>query len=111
MFSLIVIFTDAPYICIIIITLLTPKKKNVYETYSYSRTFYHRSRMYNDIICIDKINVTATGYIPVLIASTGSNRDAINAGIIPAISPIIVAENIPQKILEVERINSKSPVN
>ncbi len=47
-------------------------------------------------------------YIPVLIASTGSNREAEIAGIIPDIKPINVDKAKPRKILKNDKINSNS---
>jgi hypothetical protein len=42
------------------------------------------------------INTKQT-YIPVLIASTGSNLEAVMAGSIPEIRPINPANNVPKK--------------
>ncbi len=47
-------------------------------------------------------------YIPVLIASTGSNLDAVMAGKIPEISPIIAAKLVPRNTLLILNTNSKS---
>ena len=47
-------------------------------------------------------------YIPVLIASTGSNLDAAIAGRIPDINPIIAANPVPKTILPILKTNSKS---
>jgi hypothetical protein len=43
------------------------------------------------------INTKQT-YIPVLIASTGSNLEAVMAGSIPEIRPINPANNVPKRI-------------
>lgn len=50
-------------------------------------------------------------YIPVLIASTGSNLDAEIAGSIPDIKPIAALIAVPTSIFHGESTNSKSPVN
>ena len=50
----------------------------------------------------------ASTYIPVLIASTGSNFDAEIAGRIPEINPIPAAKEVPKSILEKLKTNSKS---
>ena len=47
-------------------------------------------------------------YIPVRIASTGSKRDAINAGIIPDTSPIPTDTETPKAIFCALRIKVKS---
>ena len=47
-------------------------------------------------------------YIPLRIASTGSNFEAEIAGIIPAIKPIKAAKPEPNNIFEVLKTNSKS---
>ena len=47
-------------------------------------------------------------YIPVLIASTGSNLEAVMAGKIPEISPIIAAKLVPSNTLLILNTNSKS---
>ena len=41
-------------------------------------------------------------------ASTGSSRDAVNAGTIPAISPIMIASEVPRITFPKLRTNSKS---
>jgi len=47
-------------------------------------------------------------YIPLRIASTGSNLDAVIAGIIPETKPIIPDNPVPSIILSRLKINSKS---
>jgi hypothetical protein len=49
-------------------------------------------------------------YIPVLIASTGSNFEAEIAGITPETIPIIVDKTKPSSMFEYDSTNSKSPV-
>lgn len=49
-------------------------------------------------------------YIPVRIASTGSSLDALHAGTIPEINPIVTATADPKTILPKESTNLKSPV-
>ena len=49
-------------------------------------------------------------YIPVLIASTGSNFEAEIAGRIPEIKPIAAEIAVPMNIFQGESTNSKSPV-
>ena len=49
-------------------------------------------------------------YIPVLIASTGSNLEAIIAGAIPAIRPIAALTLVPRIIFEEDKIKVKSSV-
>ena len=47
-------------------------------------------------------------YIPLLIASTGSSFEAVIAGRIPEISPMIAAKLVPKRILPKLKTNSKS---
>lgn len=47
-------------------------------------------------------------YIPVLIASTGSNREAEIAGKIPEINPINAASEVPKRIFPIPKTNSNS---
>lgn len=49
-------------------------------------------------------------YIPLRIASTGSNFEAEMAGIIPAINPIKAAKPEPNSMFEALNTNSKSKV-
>jgi hypothetical protein len=49
------------------------------------------------------INTKQT-YIPVLIASTGSNLEAVMAGSIPEIRPINPANNVPKEYFPPEQI-------
>ena len=50
-------------------------------------------------------------YIPVLIASTGSSRDAEIAGTIPEIKPITAETAVPINMFQGDSTNLKSPVN
>ena len=47
-------------------------------------------------------------YIPLRMASTGSNLDAEMAGRIPEIRPITAANDVPRRILPSPRTNSNS---
>lgn len=49
--------------------------------------------------------------MPVLIASTGSNREALNAGKTPETSPIKEESPKPKSIFFADKTNSKSPEN
>ena len=54
------------------------------------------------------ISKYSKNYIPLLIASTGSNFEAEIAGIIPEINPINAANPEPNNILAALKTNSKS---
>ena len=55
-------------------------------------------------------NLKPKNYIPVLMASTGSNLDAEMAGSIPEINPIKAANPVPKSTFPTPKTNSKSKV-
>ena len=54
------------------------------------------------------LKLYSESYIPVLMASTGSNFDAEMAGNIPEINPINAANPVPKRIFPTPKTNSKS---
>ena len=53
-------------------------------------------------------NKSTTCYIPVLMASTGSSLDALMAGRIPEMRPIMAAKPVPKRIFPSPKTNSNS---
>ena len=77
-------------------------QKNSDSYQSYTKLKYANNSFINK-----KIN-QIKNYIPVLIASTGSNLEAEMAGKIPEINPMIPANPVPSSTLPIPRTNSKS---